>query len=221
MLQVPALHTPEEMQRISNLAHVMEGAIIAVAAFVMIAESRGRLRDGAGPLTWPVLLVGAGVFLLGYLIIPHHGIDLAREQWRWVFGDPQQRQHMLLSALVAAGAGAELVWRVHPGRELIWRLGWPATTALIALVFLLHTQHGTDAAVQRATMIHRALGVVLLLSAAFRAAAVLSRTPRRAARLELTAGVSLLAAAVLLIVYREPPGAYAPSGPGQHTGTHR
>ena len=220
MLQVPAIHTPEEMQRISNLAHVMEGAIIAVSAFVMIAESRGRFWGRS----WTTRVAGTpGRRRRVPARLPDHSTsrrDLAREQWRRVFGDPQQRQHILLSALLAAGAGAELIWRVHPGRGLIWRLGWPATTALIALVFLLHTQHGTDAAVQRATMIHRALGVVLLLSAAFRAAAVLSRTPNRAPRLELWAGVSLLAAAVLLITYREPPGAYAPSGPAPHAGTH-
>lgn len=220
MVQLPALHTPEEMQRISNLAHVLEGAVIAAASLLMIAESRGGLRRGGGRYAWPLLLVGAGVFLLGYLLIPHHGLELARAQWRWVFADPQQRQHMLLAALVATGAGGELAWRSNRAHGLIWRLAWPATTALIGLVFTLHAQHGTDAAVEQATTIHRALGVVLLLSAAFRAAAVFSREHPRSARLELSAGIALFVAGVLLVVYREPPGAYAPPATPGHAGDH-
>ena len=208
MLQLPTLHTADEMQRISNLAHIVEGTVIALAAVAMIAESRGRLRGSGAPYAWPLLLFVAGVFLLGYLVIPHHGLELVRAQWRWVFGDPQQRQHMLLAALIAAGAGGELFMRARAGAHPAWRFIWPVTTAVIGVLFLTHTQHGTADAVSRAASIHRTLGVVLIGAAVLRALSVKAGT-RRAA-MELSSGLALLMAGVLLAVYREPEGAYAP-----------
>lgn len=218
MLQLPPLHTAEEMQRISNLAHVVEGAVIGVAALMMILEAKDLLRGTGAPYAWPVLLFAAGIFLLAYLLLPHHGTELARTQWRWVFGDPQQRQHLLLSGLIAVGAGSELAARAGGAASPAWRFVWPLTTAIIGLVFLVHTQHGTDAAVARATAIHRALGSVLIIAAALRASSVWTTTRRRP--LELSSGVALLVAAILLIIYREPPGAY--SGDGEpHGAAHR
>ena len=219
VLQLPALHTGEEMQRISNLAHVVEGAVIGAAAVVMMLESRNRLRGSGAPYAWPLLLFVAGVFLLGYMLIPHHGIELARTQWRWVFADPQQRQHLLLAALIAMGAGGELVARAQATAAPAWRHAWPLTTAIIGIMFLVHTQHGTDAAVARATAIHRALGSVLIAAALLRDVSVW-RLGRRAA-FELSAGVALLVAAALLVVYREPAGAYLPDSTAAHGAAHR
>lgn len=217
-MQLPTLHTPDEMQRISNLAHVVEGLVIGVAAVVMMAESRARLRGTGAPFAWPLLLFVAGVFLLGYLVIPHHGLELARAQWRWVFGDPQQRQHMALAALIAAGAGGELLARARPAAGSLWRWAWPISTAVTGILFLAHTQHGTDDAVARATLIHRALGAVLIGAAGLRALA--NRKPDRRPALELSAGAALLAAALLLVLYREPAGAYAHEGAAEHSSRH-
>ena len=211
----PPLHSGEEMQGISNLAHVLEGIVIGVAAVVMIAESRRRLQGQGALYAWPLLLFGAGIFLLGYLLVPHHGLDLARTQWHWVFGDPQQRQHLLLSALIGLGAGGELLHRSRPLHfpKLAW--AWPASTVIVGILFLVHEQHGTSEAVARAAAIHRALGTLLILAGVLRAVSSIKRASR--AEWELAAGTALLAAAVLLIVYREPPGAYAPDSSAAHS----
>lgn len=213
--QLPPLHSGEEMQGISNLAHVLEGIVIGVAAVVMIAESRRRLRGQGGTYAWPLLLFGAGIFLLGYLLVPHHGLELAQTQWHWVFGDPQQRQHLLLSALIAMGAGGELLHRSRPLHFPKFAWAWPASTMLVGILFLVHEQHGTSEAVARATAIHRALGTLLILAGVLRATSSIKQTSRAA--WELAAGAALLAAAILLIVYREPPGAYTPGSSATHS----
>lgn len=216
MLQeLPPLHSGEEMQGISNLAHLLEGIVIGVAAVVMIVESRRRLRGQGGTYAWPLLLFGAAIFLLGYLLVPHHGLELARTQWHWVFGDPQQRQHLLLSALIALGSGGELLYRSRPTqfRKLAW--AWPATTIIAGILFIVHTQHGTSEAVARATAVHRVLGSVLVLAGVMRGVSSVKQASRGA--WELAAGTALLAAAILLLVYREPPGAYTPNNSSGHS----
>lgn len=63
--QFPPLHTGEEMQQISNLAHIIEGIVIGIAAIVMMAESRRLLRGQGGRYAWAVLLFGAGTSCSG------------------------------------------------------------------------------------------------------------------------------------------------------------
>lgn len=96
---------------------------------------------------------------------------------------------------------------------LAW--AWPVTTIIVGILFLVHTQHGTSEAVAGATAVHRALGTVLILAGVLRAVSSIKQTSRTA--WELAAGAALLAAAVLLIVYREPPGAYKPGSSATHS----
>lgn len=210
---VPPLHTPEEMREISNLAHVVEGGLIIAAAAIAIVETMRR-RVSKPDLIWPSLILGAGVFLLGYLFLPHHGLAHAREQWSFVLGDAQQRQHIVLSVLLVVGGTAELRRRVSASAPAWLALAWPVILAIAGLVFLLHRQHGTGEAVGRALLLHRAIASALILAGAFRAAEVLARAPRR--WLMFAWSVCLLAAGVFLVTYREPPGAYEPGTMGVH-----
>lgn len=222
-MQVPPLHTAAEMQQISNMAHVVEGLLISSAAVLALAEpvlARTFLRQKA-IFAWPALIFLSGIFLALYLTIPHHGLDQATKQWAFVWYDPQQRQHLQIAALIVFGAGAELLSRHRgsgdispPGASFLWA-AWPLVLMTVGILFLTHPQHGTSAAVERATLIHRVLGVLLIAAAGFRTAEQIGNS--RARWLGRAWPLFLLAAGGLLLIYREPAGAYQPVAPENHS----
>lgn len=206
MPQLAPFHTPEEMQSFSNWAHWAEGAVLAIAAGVALAQAAGFLRDGRARYLWPAVIAGAGALLLLYLLIPYHGLGRASEQWGFIFGDPQQRQHLIFGALTVAGGGAELLYRAARVTNWRWQFVWPAAAAFIGVMFAAHTQHGTAEAVERAALVHRYLGLLLIATGVLRTADVLWGT--RVRWLAFPWALTLLSAAGALALYREPEGAY-------------
>ena len=148
----------------------------------------------------------AGAGLLLYLVIPHHGLDKARLQWSFVFGDPQQRQHVIIAMLILVAGVFEILGRAGRLRGRSWMLAWPAAVAVVGILFLVHQQHGTSEAVARAMRVHRYLGTTLVLVGLL--AGFDSLRARRGGALGVGWALGLLVAAVLLIIYREPEGAY-------------
>jgi hypothetical protein len=206
VLQLPSWHTPEEMRQISDLAHWIEGAVLGSAAIIALVAASGRPAAERARLAWPALVLSAGVLLFGYLVIPHHGLSRAREQWAFVFGDPQQRQHLALATLAALGGAAELFHRTGRLRSRAWQLVWPAAIITAGLLFALHVQHGTGESVARAMLIHRALGILLVAAGVLKLADAFAADRRP--WLAFAWPLALLAASVLLASYREPEGAY-------------
>ena len=181
---------------LSNWGHWVEGAIaVAVAIFSIgglagIDDARTRWLPGA-------LTIVAGL-LLGPVLLLHHGLHVA-----WVMlTDPQQAQHVLMGFLLIAGGAAALVARA--ARRPRVAIGLGIANAGIGILFLFHAQHGTDHAVHVAMLIHRGLGIAFLLCAASQIAWAWSGAPRWG----WAANASLLAIGLLLIAYREPPGAF-------------
>ena len=203
-MQITPLHSPDEMRQISNLAHVIEGVVLALVAVTALAEATGRL--GRGRYLWPILVVVAGAGLLLYLVIPHHGLHRATLQWSFVFGDAQQRQHGVISALILIAGVVEILGRADRLRGTAWTLAWPAALAIVGVMFLVHQQHGTSEAIARATLVHRYLGTSLVLAGVL--AGTHALRARRSGALGVAWPLALLVAAVLLIIYREPEGAY-------------
>ena len=200
---VPAWHTAEEMQLISNAAHLVEGAIIGAVAVIALAQASGRLGNGRSRFAWPVLLLSAGVLLLVYLLAPWHGVDTAIAQWQYIFSDPQQRQHFAIACALTLGGWAEVA---RTRRDRPWLVPvFPISMLAVGVAFLAHTQHGTAAAVERAVLIHRLLGVVLTGTALLLFGA---RVKPQVRWLQYAWPAALLIAALLLFVYREPAGAY-------------
>ena len=216
MMQNP-LHTPEEMRQISDLAHIAEGIVLGLAAFIAVLQAQGVFVQGRQRLSWPVLIVTAGVFLLAYLTIPHHGLAHARTQWRFVFGDPQQRQHVVISLLVLVGGSCQLLALAGKVEGRVWQLAWPATLVIVGLLFVIHQQHGTSDAIARAMFLHRVLGTTLAIAGAIAGANVLRSVPSRT--LATVWPIGLLLASIMLLVYREPEGAYHGSQP-EHGMSH-
>jgi len=207
-MQVALLHTPEEMRQIVNVAHVVEGVVIGVAAVVMIVETRVSLRSAR--LVWPAIMVAAGLGLLLFLFIPHHGLALAATQWNFIVGDPQQRQHVVIAMLITAAGVVEL----QRGRERLsapaWGFVWPVALAVIGVLFLVHQQHGTAEAVATAMRVHRYLGATFIAAGVL--SAINASRPRPVRWITLAIALTLMTTATLLIVYREPPGAYEGHG---------
>lgn len=202
MLQVPSWHSPEEWRAILNWVHWIEGVVFVVAAFIILAQATGRLRTPRALYLWPGLVLVAGIGLLGVLLLPHHRDVPARIQWAFVFGDPQQRQHVVLGILIAVAGTVELLLRAGRLRAALWLVVWPAAVMLIGALFLIHVQHGVHEAIARALLFHRLLGVLLIATGLLRLAELASVSPPR--WLSFSWGLTLLAAGTVLIAYREP-----------------
>ena len=200
---VPGWHTAEEMQLFSNAAHIGEGSIVALVALLALAQARGYAVSGRARFAWPGLLLLAGVFLVALLLVPWHGADMAIAQWRFIFDDPQQRQHLVIGVALTLGGLAEVVYlRRHTG----WlQPMFPLATLAVGIAFFMHTQHGTAASVERAVLIHRLLGGVLSASALL---ALAARWKPQVRWLQFAWPATLLVAALLLFIYREPSGAF-------------
>ncbi len=129
--------------------------------------------------------------------------------WAHCWSAYQQRQHVVMAVVLVVSGVAEMVAQ---SANVQWLgLVWPAGLAVIGVMFMVHTQHGTSLAARRAVFGHRILGVSLVAAAIARAAQVI---------LEESSGlwaylwvIILLLVAIQLIVYREPTGAYE-SEPG-------
>ncbi len=196
----------EKMRYWSNLGHWIIGALLTVVGVLALLEILGVL-SGGWAFAWPSAAAVAGIMLpLG--ILSHGHEEYGREL---VLADPQQRQHLIMGGIIFLGGVAEVV-ALEAGISIL-HYAWPLGLAVVGVMFLIHPQHGTDAAAIRAVRIHRILGSTFILAGLARAAAVL---------IDATSGffgyawvLLVFAAAAQLITYREPEGAYEA---GSHAG---
>lgn len=191
----------------SDLGHAVVGVLLLVAALSPFVQTFGRRSRGAVRLVWPSLVGLSGLFLLLYLLFPHHGAGHASAQWRWVLTDTQQRQHVAFGLLALLGAIAELGFLLR-GNSRRLQLVWPAGLLLAAVIFLsAHPQHGTPGSVRDALVAHQLIGGLLLATGIFRGSELVAG----AAWLGRVWPLTLLGAAILLVGYREPVDAYGPT----------
>lgn len=204
LLIILKLHTPEELILYSNIAHWVEGAVLLMAAGIVLLQIFGYLRDKL--YLWPSLILLSGLF---FPIFSYgHHLDELGLAWQATIYDPQQRQHMLMAALMSIAGFSELV-RIRY-RQSAWRFVWPAVLATVGILFLVHPQHGTGEAVMQAALIHTYLGSVLVLAGTFRVAEMLWPNVKWLAYPWI---VFLALAGILLVSYREPEGAYIAESP--------
>ena len=194
-------HTPEEMRQLSNLGHIVEGALFAVVGPLALLGNLGVFTGVS--LAWPILVLIAGIVLL-FLLYPLHPMS----EWGLIWRDAQQRQHTIIAAAVAIAGVTELLSSRTPALNYVW----PAAIILTGGLFLFHAQHGTSEAAARAVRQHRALGITLILAGLLNFVEITNGT-RLAAILW---PIVLLIAAVQLLLYREPEGAY--EGGAEHGG---
>lgn len=202
MEQMP---THEQLQWISNLAHWIEGGIFGIVAVIALLQAFGYARTGFLRYMWQGLILVAGAFLPFYLLL-QRGFDQAGESLRFVIGDQQQREHVFMSLLLLSAGAAETLLAANLIRGRGWRFVAPTALVLIGVILIFHTEYGTAEAIAESVTQHRYQGILVILVGLFKAAQVL--WSRKFRWLEFIWVFLLFGAAVLLISYREPEGAY-------------
>lgn len=192
------LHTSEEMQQLSNLGHWIEGALLAMVAILAFLEFRGIIKS---KFIWPSLILTAGMFLPAFMLL-HHGLSEFNLVWQLTISDSQQRQHLIMAGLLFIAGLAEIIAR-NKNSNILYYV-WPFALSMIGLMFLMHPQHGTSEAVQLAQKIHILLGIMLVLAAIFKVVALHSKR----SWISFIWMFMLLITAALLLLYKEPEGAY-------------
>jgi len=176
---------------------------LAVVGLLAGLEAAGVLTGGWA-YAWPAFLVGAGVLLP--IVIFGHGHEAYESSGGRgaIWSDPQQRQHLIMAVVLVVSGVAEIIARLTSVQWL--GLVWPVGLAVIGVMFMVHTQHGTSDAARKAVMVHRILGISLVAAGIARAVQVI---------LEESSGLwaylwifILLLVALQLLIYREPTGAY-------------
>ncbi len=209
------LQTPEELQSISNLAHWIEGGMFGVVAVIALIQALGYAQSKGAQYLWPGLILMAGIFLPIYILL-QRGLDQIGTTWNLVIKDPQQREHFLMALLLLAAGFAEMLIRRKSVRSVGWRFISPLALALLGLLLLFHTEYGTPEAVDEAARKHLYLGLVIIVAGICKGAEVLWR--RRFKWIAFPWIALLFLAALMLITYREPEGAYK-TGPTNQMGT--
>lgn len=192
------LHTPQELVRLSNTAHTWEGIALIVIAVLIIAQAFGYLRTGWHRYLWPTVALLASLILAGFLFVGHaHELGKA---WRVITTDMQQKQHLWISLLVGVGAIAELL-AIRLSKKRL-HLAFPIAVAIIGILFLVHPQHGSSDMAVKALVIHRVVGIVLLIGAFAQAASVLREKSQKALLIITALAFGVIGG--LFIAYCEP-----------------
>ena len=204
--------TPEQLQWISNLAHWIEGGMFATVALIALLQALGYAQSKAAQYLWPGLILVAGVFLPAYILL-QRGFDGIGLTWNLVIEDPQQREHFLMALLLLAAGLAEVLDRAKLLLTRLRKFVAPAAFVAIGLLFVFHTEYGTPEAIAESVTKHRYLGLVIAIAGLFKAADGLWRKKFRWIAFPWIA--MLFIAALILITYREPAGAYRSYTPRQ------
>ena len=202
--------TPEELQWISNLAHWIEGGMFAIVALLALLQAFGYAQSRGMQYIWPGLILLGGIFLPAFILL-QRGISGIGTTWNLVVTDPQQREHFAMAVLLLVAGLAEMLLRTSQSRKAAWKFVSPVALAIIGVVFFVHTEYGTPEAIAEAARKHAYMGFAILLAGLFKAPEIL--WINRFAWLAFPWIAMLLVAALLLITYREPPGAYRKTAP--------
>ena len=198
------LHTPDELQLYSNIGHWIEGGLFLIIAGIAFVQAFGYLHSQRAQYLWPVIILVAGIFL-PLFSFSHHFNELTLA-WKATIYDPQQLQHMIMAILITIAGVAEVAYLRGQGKNQLLRFVFPLVVGIIGIMFITHPQHGTSEAVLRAVTIHKYLGTVLIFAGIFKALEVIKKNTQR--WLTFSWIFFLTIAAILLISYREPEGAY-------------
>ena len=190
------LHTPQELQYYSNLAHWSIGFLFIVIALLALLEATGKLKPKFNYIR-PTILFLSGLFLpLGFA---HHigsQFNLAL-QATWLI--PDQRQHAIMAILLMIAGLAELLSVRYYKNSKVLRLVFPIVFITIGLLFLFHPQHGNAADMMRVVAIHEYLGIAFILVGVFEAFAELFKIKQ----LTIAWIILMLVTGGLLLTYRE------------------
>jgi hypothetical protein len=197
------LHSPEEFRGLSSLGHWIAGYILGAVAIVALIQAFGILKSKS--YLWPAIIIIAGIIFIPYNFL-HHGLAQFGLVVKVAWLDLQQRQHTIMFFLLFIAGLSEFLYATSKLKNEIWRFVWPSVLTIAGIMFIFHPQHGTLEALAFSKLFHRILGMVLVLAGVLRGAEIVSIPKRK--WLSFAWIIFLFIAAVLLIVYIEPIGAY-------------
>lgn len=192
------LHTPEELVRLSNMAHMAEAIVLFIIAGLLLVQAFGYFKSGWKRYLWPAMGLLASLILAYALFVGHY--DELGKAWRVITTDMQQKQHFQIGVLIGIGAIAE-VTAIKLKKKWL-HLVFPLAVGIIGVLFIGHPQHGTEELAKRGLLIHRIAGTALIIAALAQAGSVL-RAKSQKTLLIITA-VALAVSAAAFTVYREP-----------------
>lgn len=198
-------HTAQELVIFSNQIHWVEGWLLLAVVILGFLQVRNYIQSNIIKYLWPLIILLAGSILVPYLLL-HHGVENFSRAWYYIWNDPQQRQHFIMGLLLMITGSVELLYAAEKIREKVWKFVWPTVLVIIGVLFMIHTQHGTSAAVHESVIFHRYLGTALILSGIFKALEL--AWARLYPMLKYIWMIFLLITSIMLITYREPAGAY-------------
>ena len=198
------LHTPEQLRFYSNIAHWVEGLLLLAIAIIAFFQALGYLRTKRLLYLWPTIVLVVGIFL-PLFAYAHHWNQLSFA-WQATVNDTQQLQHMIMAILMTVAGIAEIRYLKGKNKNSSLRLVFPFMVIIIGLMFIAHPQHGIGESVIRAKIVHNYIGIMLISSGFFKVLEIFGRSTLR--WLVFPWIIFLAAAAILLISYREPEGAY-------------
>jgi hypothetical protein len=108
----------------------------------------------------PLLLIGYGLESLADLWL--HG-DAAPANY-----GQENQQHLLQGGVLLVAGVVEALLLKSMLQAAVWRLVLPLALAVVAIVFLLHAQHGAGGSMALMQVQHRAFAIALLVAAAAR-----------------------------------------------------
>lgn len=145
------------MELTSEEVHWIGGVAFTAVALLLLHRAQ-MLQGGWVPWLLPLLLLGYGLESFADLWV--HGSAVP------VNYGTESRQHLLQgSALLVAGA-VEALRLMQRLKAPAWRFVLPMALAVVALVFLVHAQHGGGGSMALMQVQHRAFAIALLVAAA-------------------------------------------------------
>jgi hypothetical protein len=198
MQLVLQLHTPQELQYFSNLAHWTEGGLFILIAFIALLEVMGKLQSKSLSNLWPGILFLSGLFLPVFMFAHHTGSEF-KLAWDATFLIPEQRQHFFMAMLLMISGGAELYVRKNLQASSVLRYVFPVSLIIIGALFLYHPQHGMAEDMMRVVTIHKYLGLSIIAAGVFKGLAEFTKLKL----LTYAWILFMMISASLLITYRE------------------
>lgn len=195
MQLVLQLHSPEELQYFSNLAHWTEGFLFAVIVLIALLETLGKIKS---KLIWPSILFFSGLFLPIFMFAHHTGSEF-KLAWDATFLIPEQRQHFFMALLLMIGGGSELLMRKKYNNSILLKMVLPLSLIIIGSLFLFHPQHGNAADMMRVVTIHKYLGLSIIATGIFKGLSEFLKV-RQLAYIWI---LFMVISASLLLTYRE------------------
>lgn len=195
---ISLIHTPEEIVRLSNLAHSTEGILMILLGILLVAKPLGYLQKKWQVYLLPGVSLLASLILFGFLFTGHFNeFPLA---WKVMTTDMQQQQHLLIGLILGSTSLITI---------LGLRLGQYKLTAAmsfgllaIGILFLIHLQHGNGESFKRALFTHRAIGISIIVGWILHAGGVFIKRWHR--QLSILSSLGFIIAGFFLMSYREP-----------------